>query len=58
MAKGVQLAVLREPHEAPEPSSRDVLEEDPLHGVLRTEPEDLLAPGLDELGRQGHNCIG
>ena len=45
-----------EPHEPPEPTSRDVLEEHALHGILRAEAKDLLALGLDELGGQGANC--
>ena len=47
--------VLGERDEAAEPAPRDVLEEDALDGILRAEGEDLLAPGLDELGRQVRN---
>ena len=56
MTEGAQVAVLRQTDEAPETATRDVLEEHALHGILRAEPEDLLAPGLDELGRQARNC--
>ena len=47
----LQLSPLGKRDEAAETAPRDVLEEHALHGILRAEPEDLLAPGLDELGR-------
>jgi hypothetical protein len=48
MAERVQLAPTLECREAPEPASRDVLEEDALDRVLRAEREDLLERWVDE----------
>ena len=56
VAHRAQLSLLGERDEAAETAPRDVLEEHALHGILRAEPEDLLAPGLDELGLQVRNC--
>ncbi len=55
MAHRAQLSPLGKRDEAAEAAPRDVLEEHALHGILRAEPEDLLAPGLNELGRQVRN---
>ena len=56
VAQRAQLSALGTRDEAAEAAPRDVLEEHALHGILRAEPEDLLALGLDELGRQARNC--
>ena len=52
VAEGIQLAVLRGSDETPEPASSDVLQEHPLHRVVRAEPQDLVALGVDELAGQ------
>jgi hypothetical protein len=47
VAERREAAVLGERREAAEPSARDVLEEDPLHGILEAELQDLVEPRLD-----------
>jgi DeoD family purine-nucleoside phosphorylase len=51
----VQVAVVRSADEATEAASRNVLQEHSLHGILRAEPEDLVALRLDELAEQAEN---
>ena len=49
MAQRAELPALGQRDEAAEPAPRDVLEEHALDGILRAEPEDLVALRLDEL---------
>jgi hypothetical protein len=54
VAERDQRLVARDRGELPEPATRDVLEEDTLDRILRTEVEDLLERRNDELfGRDG-----
>ena len=52
MTERAQIAVLRGSDEPAQATARDVLEEHPLHGIPRAEPEDLLALGLGQLPGQ------
>ena len=42
VAQGLQLTGRLESYEATQASPRDILEEDPLDGILRAEAEDLV----------------
>ena len=49
VAEGDEAAGLFEPDELPEPPAGDVLEEDPLDGIVGAVGEDLLAARVDEV---------
>ena len=42
VTEGLQGTARGEPDESPEAASRDILEEDPLDGILRAEAQDLV----------------
>ena len=48
MTESGELVAVGASDEATEPAARDVLEEDPLDGILAAEAEDLIALRLDE----------
>jgi hypothetical protein len=56
MAEREELSAVGSCDEAAEPSPGDVLQEDTLDRVLRTELEDLAPLGLDQLPGQARNC--
>ena len=55
VAEGTQLLPVGDRDEAAETAPRDVLQEHALDGIPGAEPEDLVAPRLDDLRLQGAN---